>query len=118
MKIFEIAGMQTPSPNELLGLVQFLRGRAADTNAQQTISKGAFIQLAQDMDINLTMDNLAEVVGQPPLSSVLKPVNPDSPDLEFLVPGQPEAPTAMPVNKAQDIVAKAAKSAMNRDRSL
>ena len=118
MKIFEVAGSTTPSPNELMGLVRFLAGRAEDTNAQKAISKAAFIEMAQSLDLNVNANNLEEIVGQPPLSSLLEPVDPNSPDLVFKGQGEPEAPKTMPVNKAQDIVAAAAKSAMNKNRGV
>jgi hypothetical protein len=44
-------------------------------------------------------------------------MQPDSDEIVFKGAGQQE-PVAMPVNKAQDIVANAAKSAMNRDRGV
>lgn len=118
MKIFEVAASTTPSPIELMGLVRFLVGRAQDTNARMSISKTAFIEMAQSLDINVNENNIEEIVGQPPLSSLLEPLTPDSQDLVFKGAGEPEAPKTMPVNKAQDIVAAAAKSAMNRDRGV
>jgi len=119
MRLREFAGdsSSTPSPDQLLGLVQFLAGRAEDTNSRKQISKDAFISLAQNLDINITPDNIEEIVGQPPLSSVLEPMQPDSDEIVFKGAGEP-APTEMPVNKAQDIVANAAKSAMNKDRGV
>lgn len=119
MRLREFAGEQpgSPSADQLLGLVQFLAGRADDTNSQKQISRDAFISLAQSLDINVTPDNIEEIVGQPPLSSVLEPLEPGSTEIVFKGAGQ-TAPTQMPVNKAQDIVAQAAKSAMNKDRGV
>lgn len=114
---FARADASTPKPDELLGLVQFLAGRVDDTNAKKTISKNAFVSLAQSLDINVNLDNVEQIVGQPPLSSVLEPLKPGSDEIFFKGAGQSE-PVAMPVNKAQDIVAAAAKSAMNRDRGV
>jgi hypothetical protein len=116
MKIFEVAGdSSTPSPNQLLGLVQFLAGRADDTSAPKQISVDAFVNLAQSLDINVNRNNIEEIVGQPPLSSVLEPY--DSTTNQIVFKGAEQSgPTEMPVNKAQDIVAAAAKSAMKRDR--
>ena len=120
MKIFEVdasLGMApTPDPAQLSGLVQFLNGRATDTNAKKEISQDAFIKLANDLDINITPQNLADVVSQEPLSNLLEPMDPNTGVLMFKGAGQPDV--AMPVNKAQDIVASAAKSAMNRDRGV
>lgn len=118
MKIFEVdMGMAPPpDPAQLSGLVQFLNGRATDTNAKKEISQDAFIKLANDLDINITPQNLADVVSQEPLSNLLEPMDPNTGVLMFKGAGQPDV--AMPVNKAQDIVASAAKSAMNRDRGV
>lgn len=120
MKIFEIdssMGMAaTPDPAQLSGLVQFLNGRANDTNAKKEISQDAFIKLANDLDINITPQNLADIVSQEPLSNLLEPMDPNTGVLMFKGAGQPDV--AMPVNKARDIVASAAKSAMNRDRGV
>ena len=113
-----ITESSTPSPDELLGLVNFLAGRAEDEGAQKQISRDAFISLAQSLGINVTPDNIEEIVGQPPLSSVLEPMTPESQEIIFKGAGEPEAPATMPVNKAQDIVANAAKSAMNKDRGV
>jgi hypothetical protein len=116
MKIFEVAGdSSTPSPDQLLGLVQFLAGRADDTSAPKQISVDAFINLAQSLDINVTKNNVQEIVGQPPLSSVLEPFDPNTNQIVFKG-AETAGPVKMPVNKAQDIVAAAAKSAMKRDR--
>jgi hypothetical protein len=118
MKIFEVdAGLApTPNPAQLAGLVQFLDGRATDTNARKEISQDAFIKLANDLDINITPQNLADVVSQEPLSNLLEPMDPNTGVLMFKGAGQPDI--AMPVNKAQDIVASAAKSAMKKDRGV
>jgi hypothetical protein len=116
MKIFEVAGdSSTPSPDQLLGLVQFLAGRAGDTNGPKQISVDAFVNLAQSLDINVNTNNVQEIVGQPPLSSVLEPFDPTTNQIVFKGAEQ-AGPTDLPVNKAQDIVAAAAKSAMKRDR--
>lgn len=120
MKIFEVAQTPgaTPSPEQLLGLVEFLAGRAEDTNSPKKISKEAFISLAQSLGINVTPSNLQQVIVQPPLSNILEPFDPQSNDIVYKGNGEEAAPTAMPVNKAQDIVAQSAKSAMNRDRGV
>jgi hypothetical protein len=45
-------------------------------------------------------------------------MTPEAQEIIFKGEGEPAEPVAMPVNKAQDIVANAAKSAMNRDRGV
>ncbi len=106
----------TPDPAQLSGLVQFLNGRANDTNAKKEISQDAFLKLAQDLDINITPQNLADVVNQPPLSNLLEPMDPNTGVLVFKGAGEPNV--SMPVNKAQDIVAAAAKKAASKDRGI
>ena len=68
------------------------------------------------LEINVTPQNLADVVSQEPLSNLLEPMDPNTGMLVFKGAGEPNV--AMPVNKAQDIVASAAKSAMNKDRGV
>lgn len=120
MKIFEVesAPIFTPSPDQMLGLVEFLSGRADDQASSKQISQLAFINLAQSLGINVTKDNLSELVNQPPLSNVLEPLQPDTDEPIVFKGGEPAGQIEMPVNKAQDIVAKAAKSAANKDRSV
>jgi len=113
MRLDEVeSGAALPNAKELLGLVKFLDGRAQDTNAQKQISKAAFIGLAKDLEVNITPINLADVIAQPPLSNVLEPLDPNSDMITFK--GATTGPTAMPVNRAQDIVAASAKAAMKR----
>lgn len=121
MKIFEVdtsigPEAPAPSPEQLAGLVQFLNGRANDTNARKEISQNAFIKLAQDLDIDINPINLADVVSQPPLSNLLEPMDPNTGVLVFKGAGEPNV--SMPVNKAQDIVAAAAKKAASKDRGI
>jgi len=117
MRIREAIGDVAPDPEVLMGLVSFLNGRAEDTNAVKEISQDAFINLANSLDIPITKQNLANMINQPPLSNVLEPLTPGTID-PIRYKGAGEINVAMPVNKAQDIVAKAAKSAMNRDRGV
>lgn len=121
MKIFEVdasIGPPAPPPNpeQLAGLVQFLAGRSTDENAKKEISQDAFLKLAQDLDIDITPQNLADVVSQPPLNNLLEPMDPNTGVLVFKGAGEPNV--AMPVNKAQDIVAAAAKKAASKDRGI
>lgn len=120
MRINEVADLSefTPKPDELMGLVSFLAGRAEDTGSQTQISQQAFINLAQSLDINVNEKNIAELVGQPPLSNLLEPLAPNSTDPIVFKGGETVNPGTMPVNRAQDIVAKAAKSAASKDRSV
>jgi hypothetical protein len=96
--------------------VEFLAGRADDTNATKQISKDAFVQMANNLGINVNAANLPGIIDRPPLNNVLEPFDPNSNMITFK--GANIGPTQMPVNKAQDIVAKAAKSAARKDRGL
>lgn len=119
MKIFEVddfAGA-TPDPDKLLGLVDFLSGRATDTNSQKQISQDAFISIAQSLDIPINQRNIVDIVGQPPLSNVLEPLQPGSTE-PIVFKGAAGPNVTMPVNKAQDIVAAAAKKAASKDRGI
>jgi hypothetical protein len=107
----------TPSPDKLLGLVDFLSGRAEDESARKEISQDAFLSLAQSLGITVTKQMLPGLTNQPPLSNVLEPLAPGTEDPIVYKGGDP-IDTAMPVNKAQDIVASAAKSAAKRDRGV
>jgi len=114
MRIREVADQAIqPDTEKLLGLIDFLAGRAEDTNSRREISQDALISLAQSLGINLTRLNLPELTTQQPLSRVLEPLTPNSDDPVIYKGGASEV-TAMPVNRAQDIVAQAAKSALKR----
>jgi hypothetical protein len=110
MRIMEVAG--DPNPDRLAGLVKFLSGRAEDTGARKQISKAAFMSMAQQLGVNITDQNLQDMVDQPPLSNMLEPIDPQSDQITFK--GGETGNVDMPVDKAQDIVAKAAKSALQK----
>lgn len=99
-------------PNKLVGLVNFLAGRAEDSNAQKQISQDAFISAARSLGIMLTSQNLGDVISKPPLNGVLEPLDPNSGMVSFK--GADIGPSQMSVPQAQQVVNKMAKSAMNR----
>lgn len=113
MRIDEVEN-NTPDPGKLMGLVNFLAGRADDENAQKQISTDAFINVARSLGFPIGQRNIVSIVSQPPLDSVLEPMDPQNPSIIKYKGAGPTDPTKMPVNKAQDIVAAAAKSAMQR----
>lgn len=98
---------------KLAALVDFLAGRSEDTNSKKQISKQAFINAAKNIGININEQTLAELVSQEPLKNILEPIEPNSDVIRYK--GNEEVDTVMPVDKAQDIVAKNAKAAMKRD---
>ena len=99
-------------PKTLLGLVNFLAGRAEDTNARKQISQDAFISAAHSLRIPVTKATLGDIVSQPPLNGVLEPLDPNSGMVTFK--GADIGPTKMSVPQAQQVVNKMAKSAMKR----
>ena len=117
MKIFEVDTSAVTKPNNLVGLVDFLAGRATDTNSSKQISQDAFIRLAKTLGITVTKASLPDLTNQEPLNTVVEPLQPNSEDPLVFKGGEP-AEVAMPVDKAQDIVAKAAKKAAGRDRNV
>jgi hypothetical protein len=118
MRIDEVENSNTPDPTKLMGLVNFLAGRADDQNAQKQISTDAFINAARSLGFPINQRNVVSVVSQSPLDSVLEPIDPQNPGVIMFKGTAPEGPTKMPVNKAQDIVAASAKQAAGKDRSL
>ena len=117
MRIDEVESPNSLDPSKLMGLVNFLAGRAEDENAQKQISTDAFIAAARDLGFPINQRNVVSVVSQAPLDSVLEPMDPQNPTV-IKFKGAETGPTEMPVNKAQDIVAAAAKSAAGKDRDV
>lgn len=106
MLIQEVAD---PSNTKLLGLAEFLLGRATDEASPKQISMNAFIKMAQDIGVSITPTSLADIVQKAPLNTIIEPIDPNSNMVKFK--GNTETDIAMPVNKAQDVVASAAKRA-------
>lgn len=111
MLIEEVA--TDPKPDRLVGLVDLLAGRAEDTGARKQIGKDTFMSLAQQLGVNITDQNIAAMLSREPLKNLLEPIDPEHPNV-IVFKGPDQQGIDMPVDKAQDIVAKAAKSAMNR----
>jgi hypothetical protein len=109
MLICEVAD---PSGAKLFGLAEFLLGRATDTNAPKQISMLAFVKMAQEIGVPITPQSLGELVQQPPLSNIIEPIDPGSNVVKFK--GSTESDISMPVNRAQDVVASAAKRAASK----
>ena len=115
MRINEVEADNTA--DRLMALAQFAAGRAEDTSAKLQMPVQAFINRAQSMGIDINADTLQTLVGQPPLNGIFNPMEPDATELTFKGGDQP-GPVTMPVNQAQDIVAAAAQSALNKNRGV
>jgi hypothetical protein len=109
MRIFEVAD---PNSQKLMALSQFLSGRSDDESARKQISQQAFIDLAKSLGVNVTTENLGELIGQPPLSNILDPLDPQSGVVSFK--GNTEAATGMSVDQARAVVDSNAKAALKR----
>jgi hypothetical protein len=111
MRIDEVGnGSSDGTAARLLGLAEFLMGRAKDTAGQKQISMQTFLNLAHNMQIDLTPETLQNMASRAPLDGVFMPIEPNSGVIKFK--GNDSGPVPMPVNKAQDVVAAAAKRAM------
>jgi hypothetical protein len=115
MRINEVEADDTA--DRLMALARFAAGRAQDTSAKLQMPVQAFINRAQSMGIDINADTLQTLVGQPPLSGIFNPMEPDATELTFKG-GEEPGPVEMPVNQAQDIVAAAAQSALNKNRGV
>jgi hypothetical protein len=111
MRLFEFAD---PNSKKLLALSQFLVGRSDDEAAKKEISQAAFIDAAKSLGINVTPDNLVELVGQPPLTNILEPIEPNSGVIRFKGNEETTEPGGMSVDQARATVNSNAKSALKR----
>jgi hypothetical protein len=109
MQIFEVTD---PNAQKLMALGQFLSGRSEDESAKKEISQQAFIDLAKSLGVNVTSENLADLIGQSPLSNILEPLDPQSGVVRFK--GNTEVETGMSVDQARAVVDSNAKAALKR----
>ena len=109
MLIREVAD---PNTQRLAALSQFLLGRSKDETAKKQISQKAFIDLAKSLGVNVTSENLGDLISQEPLSNILEPLDPNSGVVRFR--GDTEAQTGMSVDQARAVVDSNAKAAMKR----
>ena len=109
MRIDEVA---SPDSQKLVALSQFLAGRAEDTTAKKEIKQQAFINLAKSLGVNIDPEQLSGLIGQPPLSNVLEPLDIGSDVIRFK--GAEEPVAGMSVDQAEQVVNQNAKSALKR----
>lgn len=107
-----IREVSDPNTKKLAALSQFLLGRSQDETAKKQISQTAFIDLAKSLGVNVTPDNLGELISQEPLSNILEPLDPNSKIVRFK--GDTEATTGMSVDQARAVVDSNAKAALKR----
>jgi hypothetical protein len=85
---------------------------AEDESARKQISQDAFIEAAKSVGVNVTSENLGDLISQEPLSNILEPLEPNSGVVRFK--GDTEAQTGMSVDQARAVVDSNAKAAMKR----
>lgn len=95
--------------DKLVALVQFLLGRAEDTDAQKTISVDAFTKLAANMGISITPETLSDISQRPPLANIIDNIEGD----EIRFRGSEIAPAGMTVDQARLTVDNMAKRAID-----
>ena len=109
MLIREVAD---PNTQRLAALSQFLLGRSKDEAAAKQISQQAFIDAAKSLGVNVTPDNLGDLISQEPLSNILEPLEPNTGVVRFK--GNVEGSAGMSVDQARATVDSNAKAAMKR----
>jgi hypothetical protein len=111
MLIREVAdsGIDT---GKLAALSELLKKRMEDESVTQPFSQDSFIKLAKSLKVNVTAENLGDLISQPPLSNLIEPLEPGSGVLRWK--GDTEADTGMSVDQAQAVVNSNAKAALKR----
>lgn len=75
MRLREVQEVRVEIP-KLIALARFLIGRADDTGAAKKISTEAFLNIAHDMGIGITRDNLVNLASEGKLGEVIANVTP------------------------------------------
>jgi len=109
MRILEVTD---PNTRKLAALSQFLLGRSEDESARKQISQTAFIEAAKSLGVNVTKENLGDLISQEPLKNILEPLEPNSGVVRFK--GDTEEQTGMSVDQARAVVDSNAKAALKR----
>jgi hypothetical protein len=108
---FEVSSVNT---EKLAALSQFLLSRTDDTNAKKTMPVSSFLDLANNMGISLTDDQLRNLVQQPPLNEIIANIEGDSDTGTITFKGADEVAPNMSVDQARDTVNTMAKRAASK----
>ena len=101
-----------PDLDKLAAITTLLVNRAKDESARKQMSQDAYIEAAKSVGVNLTPDNLGDIISQAPLKNLLEPLDPNSGVVRFK--GDTEAATGMSVDQARAVVNSNAKAALKR----
>jgi hypothetical protein len=108
---FEVSSVNT---EKLAALSQFLLSRTEDTNAKKTMPVSSFLDLASNMGISITDDQLRNLVQQPPLSEIIANIEGDADTGTITFKGADEVAPNMSVDQARDTVNTMAKRAASK----
>ena len=108
---FEVSTVNT---EKLAALGQFLLSRTDDTDAKKTMPVSSFLDLANNMGISLTDNQLRNLVQQPPLSEIIANVEGDADTGTITFKGADEVAPNMSVDQARDTVNTMAKRAASK----
>ena len=103
MRLVEF-NVSTVNTEKLAALSQFLLSRTDDTNAKKTMPVSSFLELANNMGISLTDDQLRNLIQQPPLSEIIANIEGDSDTGTITFKGAEEVAPNMSVDQARDTV--------------
>jgi hypothetical protein len=104
----------TANTEKLAALSQFLLSRTDDTNAKKTMPVSSFLDLANNMGIGLTDDQLRNLIQQPPLSEIIANIEGDADTGTITFKGADEVAPNMSVDQARDTVNTMAKRAASK----
>jgi hypothetical protein len=108
---FEVSSVNT---EKLAALSQFLLSRTDDTNAKKTMPVSSFLDLANNMGVSLTDDQLRNLIQQPPLSEIIANIEGDADTGTIVFKGADEVAPNMSVDQARDTVNTMAKRALHK----
>lgn len=113
MRLFEFE-VSSKNTEELAALSQFLLARTKDTNAKKTMPISSFLDLAKNMGISLTDEQLRNISQQPPLSELIANIEGDADTGIITFKGAEEVAPNMSVDQARDTVDTMAKRAASK----
>ena len=96
----------------LAAVSTLLAGRAEDESARKQMSIDAFIELARQQGINVTEQNLGELISKEPLKNII--ANIEGNDIIFHGEDGEQVGNTMTVDQARQTVDSMAKRALNR----
>lgn len=108
MRIDEITAAGA-SIAKLAVLAQFISERSSETDAEIGMSMDAFVELAHDMGVSVTRNDLYDLIKTPPLNNLIKEIKSDK--IIFQSQDTTTATEKMPTDQAEKIVSKMAKRA-------